>query len=102
VSLFPASGEGPSSPVQTREARPNPRWPQEGQVEARVSRVRAVIARNPHELTDIRSPVTAVVDDGRLGMYFVEGVLSDADSRFMLNGVGLHCVSKARQRGGKP
>jgi hypothetical protein len=106
VSVYLPSAEGPSAPMQAREHSPNPRWPQDGQVESLVVRARAIIARNPHALRDIRSPVTAVVadmvGDGCLGMYVVEGALADSARRLTLNVAGLHCVGLAWQEGVKP
>jgi len=105
MELYRASEQGQSAPGQARDDRPNPRWPQDGQVESLVARVRAVIARNPHALRDIRSPVATVVadivSDGWLGMHVVEGVLADSACRFMLNGAGLHCDGLARRKGVK-
>jgi hypothetical protein len=96
-------GDGPK---QAREDRPNPRWPQDEEIEELVARARAIIAANPGALINVRSPVSAVVldllsdaaDGDLLAPRVVEGVLADSASRHMLNGVGLHGGSSTRKR----
>ncbi len=96
-------GDGPR---QAREDRPNPRWPQDVEIERLVARARAIIAGNPGALADVRSPVTQVVldllsdagDGDWLAPRVVEGVLADSASRHMLNGVGLHSAASTRKR----
>lgn len=93
-------------PRQAREDRPNPRWPQDEEIEALVARARAAIASNPSALVDVRSPVADVVlrltseiglDDWTAARV-VEGVLADSACRHMLNGVGLHGAASTRKR----
>lgn len=96
-------GDGPR---QGREDRPNPRWPQNVEIERLVARARAIIAGNPAALADVRSPVTQVVldllsdaDDGDwLAPQVIEGVLADSACRHMLNGIGLHGAASTRKR----
>lgn len=93
-------------PRQSREDRPNPRWPQAEEIEALVARARAIIASNPGALSSICSPVSEVVlrlvseagDDGWIASRVVEGVLADSACRHMLNGVGLHGAASTRKR----
>ncbi len=93
-------------PRQSREDRPNPRWPQNGEIERLVAQARARIAENPAALVDIQSPVSEVVrdlvsdmsDGDWLAPLVVEGVLADSACRHMLNGVGLHGAAPARKR----
>ncbi len=93
-------------PRQSREDRPNPRWPQDEEIERLVARARSIIAGNPRALVDVRSPVSELVrdlvsdlgDGDWLAPMVVEGVLADSACRHMLNGVGLHGAAPARKR----
>jgi hypothetical protein len=103
VTVYRDSENGPR---QDREDRPNPRWPQDVEIEGLVARARAIIAGNPRALVDVRSPVSEVVrdllsdngDGDWLAPLVVEGVLADSACRHMLNGVGLHGATPARKR----
>jgi hypothetical protein len=103
VEVYRDYGDGPR---QAREDRPNPRWPQDVEIERLVARARAIIAANPAALADVRSPVAEVVldllsdagDGDWLAPRVVEGVLADSACRHMLNGVGLHGAASKRKR----
>lgn len=103
MTVYRDFGDGPR---QARDDRPNPRWPQDEEIEGLVARVRAIIAGNPGALVDVRSPVSEVVldllsdtgDGDWLAPRVVEGVLADSACRHMLNGVGLHGAAPARKR----
>ena len=92
----------PTRPQQARDDRPNPRWPQNSEVEALVARVRSAIASNPAILRDAHSPVADLVsdvtDDLLVAAEVVEGVLADSACRWMLSGVGLHCAVTPKRR----
>lgn len=93
-------------PRQAREDRPNPRWPQDEEIERLVARARAIIAGNPWALVDVQSPVSQIVaglvadsgDGDWLAPRVVEGVLADSACRHMLNSVGLHSAASTRKR----
>lgn len=93
-------------PRQSQEDRPNPRWPQDDEIERLVAQARAMIAGHPGSLVDVRSPVSKVVrdllsdrgDGDWLAPMVVEGVLADSACRHMLNGVGLHQAASTRKR----
>ena len=92
---------------QRREDRPNPRWPQERDIETLVHRVRAVIASYPASLVKCQSPVALVVAkvlgpagvvDDFLAAQVTEGALADGGIRFMLMAHGLHDGGKGRSK----
>ena len=101
MPVHPDDMGGPIPPKQSRDDRPNPRWPQSAEIEALVARARSVIAKNPHALVDLPSPVATIVeeltDDDYEAARVVEGVLADKACRFMLAGIGLHGGGSTRR-----
>jgi hypothetical protein len=102
VAVYYENEAGPTRPRQAREDRPNPRWPQDEEIEGFVARVRAIIAANPAAFVNIPSPVADIVadivGDEWTAARVVEGVLADSACRFMLSGVGLHACGSPRRR----